>query len=118
MTTIYCYDRCTTCKKALSWLDEKGINYEKIDIKSQHPDEATLREWHKKSGLPLRKFFNTSGILYREMELSKKLPTMSENEQFRLLAGDGMMVKRPILITDSAVLVGFKESEWEKAAKV
>ena len=115
---IYCYDRCTTCKKALSWLDAKGINYEKIDIKSQHPDEATLREWHKKSGLPLRKFFNTSGILYREMELSKKLPTMSEDEQFRLLAGDGMMVKRPILITDSAVLVGFKESEWEKAAKV
>ena len=115
---IYCYDRCTTCKKALSWLDAKGIDYEKIDIKSSNPDEATLREWHKKSGLPLRKFFNTSGILYREMELSKKLPTMSEDEQFRLLAGDGMMVKRPILITDSAVLVGFKESEWEKAAKV
>ena len=118
MTKIYCYDRCTTCKKALSWLDANGVNYEKIDIKTMHPDEAMLRELRKKSGLPLRKFFNTSGILYREMELSKKLPEMSEDEQFALLASDGMMVKRPILITDNDVLVGFREEEWRKAVNV
>ena len=117
MTKIYCYDRCTTCKKALSWLDANGVNYEKIDIKTMHPDEAMLRSLHKKSGLPLRKFFNTSGILYREMELSKKLPDMSEDEMFKLLASDGMMVKRPILITDNTVLVGFKEEQWCKAVK-
>ncbi len=117
MTKIYCYDRCTTCKRALSWLDTNGVNYEKIDIKTMRPDETTLRELHKKSGLPLRKFFNTSGILYREMELSKKLPDMSEDEMFKLLASDGMMVKRPILITDNAVLVGFKEEQWCKAVK-
>ena len=117
MIKIYCYDRCTTCKKALSWLSANGINYEKIDIKAQHPDEAMLRSLHKQSGLPLRKFFNTSGILYREMELSKKLPDMSEDEQFKLLASDGMMVKRPILITDTDVLVGFKEEEWKASLK-
>lgn len=87
----------------------------KIDIKSQHPDEATLRELHKKSGLPLKRFFNTSGILYREMQLASKLPDMSEDEQFTLLATDGMLVKRPLLVTDTAVLPGFKEEDWKKA---
>lgn len=115
MTKIYCYDRCSTCKKALSWLDANGVKYEKIDIKTSHPDEATLRELYKKSGLPLRRFFNTSGILYREKNLSAKLPLMSEDDQFKLLASDGMLVKRPILVTDSTVCVGFKEAEWEAA---
>ena len=113
MTKIYCYNRCSTCKKALTWLDENGVKYEKIDIKTNHPDEATLRDLHTKSGLPLKRFFNTSGILYREMNLSEKLKTMSEDEQFKLLASDGMLVKRPILVTDSAVCVGFKEAEWK-----
>ena len=114
MFTLYCYDRCTTCQRAMAWLEKNNIQYNKLDIKSQHPDEATLRALHRKSGLPLKKFFNTSGILYRENQLSQKLPSMSEDEQFALLASDGMLVKRPILITDSAVLVGFKENEWEK----
>ena len=112
MTKVYCYDRCSTCKKALAWLDANGVEYEKIDIKADHPDEATLRELYKKSGLPLKKFFNTSGIFYRELDLSAKLPNMSEDGQFKLLASDGMLVKRPILVTDSAVCVGFKEAEW------
>ena len=113
MIKVYCYDRCSTCKKALNWLDQNNIKYEKIDIKGNHPDEATLRELHKKSGLSLKKFFNTSGILYREMQLSTKLPSMTEDEQFKLLASDGMMVKRPLLVTDKAVLTGFKESDWK-----
>lgn len=112
MIKIYCYNRCTTCKKALKWLEEKGIQYALIDIKTDHPDEKTLRKYHAMSGLPLKRFFNTSGIQYREMGLSKKLPTMSENEQFSLLAADGMMVKRPLVVGDGFVLVGFKESEW------
>ena len=115
MTKVYCYSRCTTCKKALKWLDDNKIEYEQIDIKEDHPDEETLRQLHKKSGLPLRKFFNTSGQLYREMELSKKLPDMSENEMFNLLASDGMLVKRPLLITGDTVLTGFKEDDWRKA---
>ncbi|MBP5328558.1 MAG: arsenate reductase family protein [Spirochaetaceae bacterium] len=112
MTKVYCYDRCSTCKKALAWLDANGVQYEKIDIKADHPNEAALRELHKKSGLPLKKFFNTSGILYREQKLSEKLPSMSEDEQFKLLASDGMLVKRPLLVCDSAVIPGFKESDW------
>lgn len=114
MIKVYCYDRCSTCKKALAWLDSNIIKYEKIDIKTQHPDEATLRELHKKSGVPLKRFFNTSGILYREMQLSSKLPNMSEDEQFTLLASDGMMVKRPLLVTKDAVIPGFKEEDWKK----
>ena len=114
MIKVYCYSKCTTCKKALKWLDDNKIDYSLIDIKDDHPDEKTLRNYHKKSGLPLRKFFNTSGQLYREMELSKKLPDMSEDEMFKLLASDGMLVKRPLLITDSDILVGFKEAEWEE----
>lgn len=114
MTKVYCYFRCSTCKKALAWLDAHGYKYELIDIKTQNPDEKTLRSLHKKSGLPLKKFFNTSGILYREMELSKKLPSMPEDQQFALLASDGMMVKRPLLVTDSAVIPGFKEDLWKE----
>ncbi len=112
MIKAYCYSKCTTCKKALKWLDEQGIKYELKDIKTEHPSEAELREYHKKSGLPLRRFFNTSGQLYREMELSKKLADMSEDEMFRLLASDGMLVKRPLVISEDFVLVGFKEDEW------
>lgn len=109
-----CYPKCTTCQKAKKFLDENGIKYDERNIKEQNQTLDELKKWHKKSGLPLKKFFNTSGQLYRSMELSKKLPSMSEEEQFALLASDGMMVKRPIIVTDSDVLVGFKESEWEK----
>ncbi|MDT3843112.1 MAG: arsenate reductase family protein [Bacillota bacterium] len=113
MVQVYCYDRCTTCKKALKWLDEKKIPHEVIDIKEHHPDEAKLREYYQKSGLPLKRFFNTSGQIYRQMELSKKIPAMTEEEQIRLLATDGMLVKRPLLIKDDHVLTGFKQEEWE-----
>ena len=115
MITVYCYSKCSTCKKALKWLDDKGITYELKDIKEEHPDKSTLKKLHKKSGLPLKRFFNTSGMLYREMELSKKLPDMSEEEMYNLLATDGMLVKRPILITDKTVLTGFKEDAWREA---
>ena len=115
MIKVYCYDRCSTCKKALKWLDEKGITYELLDIKGDHPDEASLKAFYEKSGLPLKRFFNTSGMIYREMELSKKLPDMSEEDQIKLLATDGMLVKRPLVIGDDFVLTGFKEAEWEKA---
>lgn len=112
MVKVYCYSKCTTCRKALKWLDDNKIEYELLDIKEEHPNEETLRKLHKKSGLPLKRFFNTSGQLYREMELSKKLPNMSEDEMFRLLASDGMLVKRPLLITSDKVLTGFKEETW------
>lgn len=111
---IYCYSKCSTCKKALAWLDERGIKYELLDIKEQHPTEEELRRFHGKSGLPLKKFFNTSGMIYREMELSKKLPTMSEDEQYALLATDGMLVKRPLVVGDDFVLTGFREKEWKE----
>ena len=112
MLTVYCYSRCTTCQKALKWLDEKGISYKLIDIKADHPDEETLRKCHALSGLPLKRFFNTSGIPYRELGLAKKLPEISEEGQFALLASDGMLVKRPLVIGDDFVLTGFKENEW------
>lgn len=112
MVKVYCYSKCTTCRKALKWLDDNKIEYELLDIKEEHPNEETLRQLHKKSGLPLKRLFNTSGQLYREMELSKKLPNMSEDEMFRLLASDGMLVKRPLLITPDRVLTGFKEETW------
>lgn len=115
MNKVYCYSKCSTCKKALKWLDDNNIKYEQIDIKEDHPDEAMLRKLHEKSGLPLKKFFNTSGMLYRDMELSQKLPDMSDDEQFELLASDGMLVKRPLLVTEETVLTGFKESEWKDA---
>ena len=112
MITIYCYAKCSTCKKALQWLEARGIHYTPIDIKADHPDEETLRRYHAMSGLPLKRFFNTSGIQYREQELSLKLPAMSEEEQLRLLASDGMLVKRPLLVGEDFVLTGFKEAEW------
>jgi len=114
MLKVYCYSKCSTCKKALKWLDEKKIKYEVADIKDNHPDEETLRKYYAMSGIPLKRFFNTSGMQYRELELSKKLPGMSEDEQFILLASDGMLVKRPLLVGKNLVLAGFKPTEWEE----
>ena len=115
MVKVYCYSKCTTCKRALKWLTDNGIEHTVIDIKEEHPDEKALHKYHKMSGLPLRKLFNTSGQLYREMGLSKKLADMSEDEMLRLLASDGMLVKRPLLVTGDKVLVGFREEDWRKA---
>lgn len=109
-----CYPKCTTCKKAQKWLDDNAIKYELRDIKEKNPTYEELKDWHAKSGLPLKKFFNTSGLLYKSMELKDKLPNMSEEEQLKLLATDGMLVKRPIIVDGNTVLVGFKESEWNK----
>lgn len=114
MLKFICYPRCTTCQRAKKWLDEKGVSYELRDIKENNPTRAELEAWYKISGLPLKKFFNTSGILYREMDLKNRLNGMTENEMLDLLATDGMLVKRPMLIGDNLVLVGFKESEWEE----
>ena len=114
MLKVYCYSKCSTCKKALKWLDENGIGHEVIDIKTNHPDKETLRKYYAMSGLPLKRFFNTSGIPYREMGLAGRLADMSEDEQFRLLASDGMLVKRPLLVCGETVLTGFREDEWEK----
>ncbi len=109
------YPKCTTCKKAKNWLDAKGIAYTDRHIKEDNPTMDELKKWHAMSGLPLKKFFNTSGMQYRALELKDKLPTMSEEEQFALLASDGMLVKRPLLVTENTVLTGFKEKEWEGA---
>ena len=109
-----CYPKCTTCKKAQAYLDAVGIVYEFRDIKLENPSEEELRQWWKTSGLPLKKFFNTSGLQYKALGLKDKLPGMSEEEQFALLASDGMLVKRPILVGDDYVLVGFKQEEWEE----
>jgi len=106
------YAKCSTCQKALKWLDEKGIVYEGRPIKEENPTADELRTWHEKSGLPLKRFFNTSGLLYKEMALKDKLPGMSEEEQLALLSTDGMLVKRPILVCEKGVYPGFKESEW------
>ncbi|MGB4045169.1 MAG: arsenate reductase family protein [Halanaerobiales bacterium] len=108
-----CYPKCTTCRKAKQWLEANGVLFEERHIKENKPTIEELKKWHEKSGLPLKKFFNTSGQLYREMKLKDRLPTMSEDEQYELLASDGMLVKRPILIGDDFVLVGFKESDWK-----
>ena len=107
-----CYPRCSTCKKAQKWLEENQVPYTFRDIKEDNPTLEELKTWHAQSGLPLKKFFNTSGQLYRSMELSKKLPDMSEEEQLALLASDGLLVKRPILVDGETVLVGFKEADW------
>jgi len=112
-----CYERCSTCKKAEKWLQENGVQFEKRDIKTENPTEDELRVWQKKSGLPLQRFFNTSGQIYRQMNLKDKLNTMSDDEKFALLATDGMLVKRPILVTENTVLVGFREAEWEEKLK-
>ncbi|MBQ9695661.1 MAG: arsenate reductase family protein [Oscillospiraceae bacterium] len=114
---LICYPKCTTCQKAKKWLESNGIAFEERHIAEQNPTAEELRQWQEKSGLPLRRFFNTSGMLYRSMELKDKLPGMSEDEQFALLATDGMLVKRPILVTDSTVLVGFREAQWADALK-
>jgi len=108
-----CYPKCTTCQKAQKWLEEAGFSYTLRDIKQNNPTEEELRQWHAKSGLPLKRFFNTSGLQYKALALKDKLPTMTEDEQYALLATDGMLVKRPLLITEDTVLVGFKAEEWQ-----
>lgn len=110
---LVCYPKCTTCQKAKKWLKAHDISFEERNIKENNPALEELRDWHKKSGLPLKKFFNTSGLMYKELKLKDNLPAMSEDEQYILLASDGMLVKRPILIGDHFVLVGFKESDWK-----
>ena len=109
-----CYPRCTTCQKARRWLEERGAAVEERDIKEERPTADELRVWHAKSGLPLKRFFNTSGLKYKELGLKDKLPTLSEAEQYDLLASDGMLVKRPLLVATDFVLVGFKEKEWQE----
>ena len=111
------YPKCSTCQKAKKWLDANGISYEDRNIKELNPTAEELCKWHKKSGLPLKKFVNTSGMLYKEMKLKDRLPAMSEEEQYQLLATDGMLVKRPLLIGEDFVLTGFKETEWENAVR-
>ena len=108
-----CYPKCTTCQKAKKWLEEQEMEFELRDIKEENPTKEELRVWHQKSGLPLKRFFNTSGMLYKEMKLKDRLPEMSEEEQLELLSTDGMLVKRPILVTEDKVLVGFRQKEWE-----
>ena len=111
---VLVYRKCSTCIKALKWLDANGVEYTERAIVEENPTYEELKEWYGKSGLPLKKFFNTSGLLYKSMELKTKLPTMTEEEMLKLLATDGMLVKRPILVGDDFVLVGFKTEEWEK----
>ena len=113
MLKFVCYPKCTTCGRARAWLEERGSAYEMRDVKLEKPTAAEIAAWQKTSGLPLRKFFNTSGLLYKSLGLKSKLPTMSEEEMLSLLASDGMLVKRPILVGEGFVLVGFKEAEYE-----
>lgn len=108
------YPKCSTCQKAKKWLDENGFQYQDRHIKEQNPTLEELKEWYEKSGLPLKRFFNTSGLLYKSMNLKDKLPSMSEEEQLALLASDGMLVKRPIIVCDNLILTGFREKEWEE----
>ena len=110
-----CYPKCSTCRKAQAFLDAHGIAYDLRDIRQDNPTEEELRRWHAMSGLPLKRFWNTSGLQYRALELKDRLPDMSEDEQFALLASDGMLVRRPILVGDGFALPGFREAEWEKA---
>ena len=118
MLKFICYPKCTTCQRAKKWLDDNKIDYELRDIKLDNPTLEELTEWYNKSGLPINKFFNTSGLLYKSLDLKNKLPEMSEDEMLELLATDGMIVKRPLLIGDDFVLVGFKEAEWEISLNV
>lgn len=108
------YPKCSTCIKAKKWLEEKGYEFHDRNIKEENPTAAEIKKWYEKSGLPLKRFFNTSGMLYKEMKLKDKLPDMTEEEQIALLATDGMLVKRPIIVTDKVVLTGFREKEWEE----
>ena len=111
---VLVYRKCSTCIKALKWLDENGVEYVERAIVEENPTYEELKEWYGKSGLPLKKFFNTSGVLYKEMQLKDKLPTMSEEEQLKLLATDGKLVKRPLVVGEDFVLTGFKEAEWNE----
>lgn len=117
MITILAYRKCSTCRKALNWLDASGIEYLERPIKEEHPSYEELKKWYEMSGFPLKKFFNTSGKLYKEMQLKDKLPEMTEDGQLKLLASDGMLVKRPLVVGEDFVLVGFKEAEWEEKLK-
>lgn len=112
-----CYPKCTTCQKAKAWLDAQGVSYTLRDIKLDHPTAEELSAWHQASGLPLKKFFNTSGLQYKALGLKDKLPAMTEEEQIALLSTDGMLVKRPILVGDDFVLTGFRQGEWEEKLK-
>ena len=109
------YPPCSTCQKAKKWLDSHGLSYEDRNIKTENPSFEELKLWYGRSGLPLKKFFNTSGLVYKSLNLREKLPQMTEDEQLRLLASDGMLVRRPVVVTDSCILVGFREDDWEKA---
>ena len=111
------YPKCTTCQKAKKWLDDNGIGYESRHIKEDNPTYAELKKWYGQSGIQLKKFFNTSGLLYKSMVLKDRLPTMSEDEQLKLLSTDGMLVKRPLIVSDSVILTGFKEKEWTEKLK-
>lgn len=113
-----CYPKCSTCQKAKKWLEQNKIKFEERDIKEDNPTLEELKEWHRRSGLPLKRFFNTSGLKYKELQLKDKLPTMSEEEQYALLATDGLLVKRPILVCKDHVLVGFREAEWKEVLGV
>lgn len=113
MLKFICYPKCSTCQKARRWLDENGVPYELRDIKTENPTAEELAAWYALSGLPLRKFFNTSGLLYQSMDLKTKLPGMTDDEMLALLATDGMLVKRPLAVGDDFVLLGFKEADWE-----
>ena len=117
MNKVYCYPRCTTCKKAVKWLEENGIDYEYKHIVEETPSKEDIKKYYKESGLPLKRFFNTSGNVYKELNLKEKLAEMSEDEQFELLASNGMVLKRPLLVGKDFVLVGFKEAEWIEKLK-
>ena len=117
MNKVYCYPRCTTCKKAVKWLEENGIEYEYKHIVEETPSKEDIKKYYKESGLPLKRFFNTSGNVYKELNLKEKLAEMSEDEQFELLASNGMVLKRPLLVGKDFVLVGFKEAEWAEKLK-
>ena len=117
MIKFICYPKCTTCQKARKWLEENKIEYEMRDIKLENPTKEELTSWYKASGLPLKKLFNTSGLLYKSLDLKSKLPALTEEEMLGLLATDGMLVKRPIIVGEGFVLVGFKEEEWIKSLK-
>ena len=117
MIKFICYPKCTTCQKAKKWLDENGIGYELRDIKTENPDIEELKDFYRLSGQPLKKLFNTSGLLYKSMDLKNKLPDMSEDDMLSLLSTDGMLVKRPLLVADDYVLIGFKEKEWKEKIK-
>ena len=114
---VLVYRKCSTCQKALKWLEDNQIEFDERPIKEENPTFEELKEWYQMSGLPLKKFFNTSGLIYKDLGLKDKLPTMSEEEQLKLLATDGMLVKRPLVIGDDFVLTGFREKEWEERLK-